>query len=251
MKLSIVSDVHITTREDESFHLFLQFLEKQKKIMPDSIILLGDIFDAVAGDQKRYLIKYHEIFEKIAELVRLGIKFIYFEGNHDMHLTKLFERVSKYYSFDSDCFEVVKKFRIIRDHKHSIYLSHGDELEGGKGYLKYKKFIHGGGMNWIADHIIPFHLLEFVANRASKKSRGINYVKYSSEKEQEKIRLSFRSIAQEVSQRYSVSHVFLGHSHLQDLYKKDDFLYGNCGYFTSLKEFILYDNGEVSFICMN
>ncbi len=248
MKISIISDIHVTDKEDVSFSLLLSFLNEQKKQCPDTIILLGDIFDVMAGYHKSYFEKYEEIFSSCAELISQGITIYYFEGNHDMHLEKLVAKAAIKFNFDCTKFIVERKYKVISDNDNSLYFAHGDELEGDDTYLSYKNIIHSSALKLFADYILPYKILELVAGSASKKSRGLNYQKYSSEEEKEKIKLRYRNIAKEVERDEGCHFIFLGHSHYKDLYNSDGMTYGNCGYVSATRSYLFYDNGEVNFV---
>ena len=248
MNISIISDVHLVPKRDEAYDYFIKFLTQQLSDHPDYIIFLGDIFDLVAGNHKQYLIDYEDIWQLISQLVHSGIKFIYFEGNHDLHLSNLLKRVAKKFEFNSCDIEVVRKYKIIYDGDFSLYLSHGDELEGSETYLKYKNFIHSKFMNFTANFLMPYFILDFFGRRASKKSRGLNYLKYSSEEEKERLKNRYREIAQKLNAQFSCSHILLGHSHYADLYHTDSWSYANCGYFSEEKQYISYLDGQLSFV---
>lgn len=247
MKISIISDVHVTDDKDESFHLLVRFLEQQKVVKPDVVVLLGDIFDVMSGYQRTYFRKYEQIFKLFSTLISRGVTFYYFEGNHDMHLGMLMKKAAVYFKFNSEKFIVERKFRILNDGDFHLYFAHGDELEDDQEYLAYKKFIHSKGLEVFANYILPYRVLQNVAGSASKKSRGLNYRKYSSQDEKDKIMWRFRTAAKNVGKEHKCNFVLLGHSHFKDLYREETVTYGNCGYVSASKEFLLYENGVLNF----
>ncbi len=245
LKIAIISDVHITDKQDSAWELFQRFLKKQEHLLPDKIILLGDIFDVLAGDGSYYLGRFYEIFGQMASLAHSGIRFIYVEGNHDLHLEKLFKRITKFYGLEDGWVKVYAKHYHLVDHSFNLFFAHGDELEGNEDYLRYKRVIRSLGVKLLVDIFLPSRLVEYVGRKASKKSRGQNYLKYSSEDEQIKIKNRFRQIAEQLWEKYDL--VFLGHSHLLDCFHKGDKAYWNNGYFPDTQQFVFYCNGTVEF----
>src|SRR5690606_2671583 len=95
MKISAISDVHVKDTNDKAHALLVDFFAHPLVQDSDYILLLGDIFDLMCGPHEEYLRKYQEIFSKMDELQKKGKKIFFFEGNHDVHLEKLFKKLWK------------------------------------------------------------------------------------------------------------------------------------------------------------
>ena len=90
MKIVAISDVHVKTPHDDADRVLCNFLTNPTVTTSDYVLLLGDIFDLMCGPHKEYLEKFGHIFDLIDNLIKKGKKVLFFEGNHDVHLAKLF-----------------------------------------------------------------------------------------------------------------------------------------------------------------
>jgi UDP-2,3-diacylglucosamine pyrophosphatase LpxH len=95
MRLSSISDVHISPNFPERMEMFHRFCKS--KIVKDShiIVLLGDIFDHMAGQKLQYLSQYKEYFELLTTILNDGKKLIIVEGNHDFHTDQIYMNAFK------------------------------------------------------------------------------------------------------------------------------------------------------------
>lgn len=109
-----ISDAHYNS----SRPIFLEFLKEIERgdIVCDELIFMGDMFDYLAYEISYSKIFYSEAIELINKIAQ-KIKIIYFEGNHDYNLQKIFPQVkiiplqSQPYFYENmllahgDCFE--------------------------------------------------------------------------------------------------------------------------------------------------
>ncbi|WP_084703645.1 UDP-2,3-diacylglucosamine diphosphatase [Bacteriovorax sp. Seq25_V] len=228
MNIYTISDVHIKP-DGQNVDIMKKFLALPFE-QNDSIYLLGDIFDLMIGPHNEYYKEYDWFFGRIKELLSQGIKVKYFEGNHDFHVEKLFQNVGvKVYKAP-----LKKSF-----HDKKILFCHGDEIEiGNPTYKKYKNFITSKPLNFIANKIMPYSLLNFIGVNASKKSRKRNKSRYGNPQENLKIRDSFRDAAEIASKEYGVEVVICGHSHYMDYFESDTLIYANNGYVPYTQSYI-------------
>jgi UDP-2,3-diacylglucosamine hydrolase len=241
MKVTAISDVHVKAPSDEADRLLLSFLQHPEVISSDYVLLLGDIFDLMCGPHEKYIRMYEHIFLAMDELQKKGKKIFFFEGNHDIHLEKLFKKVWKKNEV------VVCQSPVIQEIDGKLYyFSHGDEHEvDNLSYQRYIHFIRTKPMKFVADFIMPFSVLNFLGERASKISRkkGAKFF------DVEKVRNRFRTGVLTTT-KGSYDFVLGGHSHVKDQYSLpgSSSLYLNNGYALKSRTFLLIDNHCPRFI---
>lgn len=239
MKVSAISDVHVKVPHDDADHLLCHFLTNPLVASSDYIVLLGDIFDLMCGPHEEYLKSFGHIFDLMDQLQKKGKKVLFYEGNHDVHLKELFK---KRWPKDeivpnqgSDIFQIESKL---------YYFSHGDEHEiHNPSYQKYKAFITSEPLKYVANNVMPYKVLNFLGERASKMSRKRGSRTFNPDP----VRDAFRKgVAQTTEGRYDF--VLGGHSHVKDNYSLNEHsIYLNNGYALKEKTFIHIDNHKVSF----
>lgn len=241
MKIAAISDVHVKKPDDEAFHLLLSFFGHPQVKTADYVLFLGDIFDLMVGPHDSYLKLFHEIFSSMDELQKAGKKVLFFEGNHDVHLEKLFKKIWKHDEI------VVRQEPLICDiDGMSYYFSHGDEHEiDNLSYQRYIRFIRSWPLKIVADYLMPLSILDFIGERASKLSRKKGSRKFDAEE----VKWRFRQgVSQKTHGRFDF--VLGGHSHVQDLYQlpKSKSCYINNGYALQTKTFVFIEEHRPQFI---
>lgn len=238
MSFSAISDVHIEKLGDEPSSLMQEFFSSPEVINSHHIFLLGDIFDLMIGGHREYFKKYSFLFTLLAEAVQRGQNVYYFEGNHDFHLTKLFESFREEYALTRNNFYLVKDHHLHRENDHSFYFSHGDDIERENGsHQIYRKIIRGNFFQYIAEELLTLPQLNFVGGVLSRYSKKKNTINYSQKRTED----HFRRSARMIHKKFKVDHIICGHSHVQDLYSEETFIYGNCGHLPTSKKFLYYD----------
>ena len=231
MSIYMISDIHVKM-DGQNLEILKSFMSLPFE-KGDELYLLGDIFDLLIGPHQEYKKLYKFFFQRIDELISLGVPIHYFEGNHDFHLEKLLQ---------GHGVEVHKKPIVKKYFGKSVLFCHGDEIElGNLSYKIYKNFIQSRPLNVVANYVMPFKLLNLIGENASKKSRKRNKSRYGNSQENKKIRDSFRAAAKKASLIYGVEQVFCGHSHFKDDFTWDDKNYKNCGYLPYTKNYIVFD----------
>lgn len=241
MKISTISDVHIKNAGDEAEELLLKFLNHPLVLESDYVGLLGDIFDLMCGPHPIYLKQFEKVFNAIEELRKRGVKIVYIEGNHDVHLKKLFSKKWK-----SDEVMISQKHVLLKDNQYSYYLSHGDDHEvDNVSYQKYKSFIFSAPLRFVANYLLPYHVLEYVGRRASKKSRKKGFKVF----DESRVRERFRSGVEITNPEANI--IIGGHSHVKDYYTlKSGSTYINNGYALREKVFIHVDGVNAQFVSL-
>lgn len=242
MKISSISDIHMSEEESEREVILCQFLEDTRVLSSDYIILNGDIFDYAVGYRPSYFNRYKLFFKALKRILLKKIKVVFIEGNHDLHLKKTFHEFCKRNNLDERLFIYCPQFFQIRDGDTEFYFSHGDEIQGvQKSYLKYKKIIRSTPLKIVA-HLIPLFLFDYLAKKASKKSRE------KSSRYAESMRGKMRENV------LSMGHkgiIVLGHSHILDEWEYADLFYFNVGFFPKTKVFFHYNGKKPSLVKIN
>ncbi len=238
MRLVTLSDIHIKEIGDDGYRCLISFLGNPLTQTATHIALLGDIFDLMAGDHEQYIKRWQEIFEKLRLLCSKGVVVYVAEGNHDMHLTKLFERVRASWGVEAGHrLQVIQDYKIIEGLNKKIYLSHGDEFNQlDLAYLKYKKIIKNNFFKFVANFIMPLSVLDYVGKIASKKSRAYGERTYNEDDVRQKFRNGLGGLVPP-----NVNIVIGGHSHVKDDIVVGGFHYLNNGYPPKSKCFVVFD----------
>lgn len=241
MKLASISDIHIVSPGDHGWETLMAFLDHPETQSSDHIVLLGDIFDLMCGDHEEYLEMFAPFFAKIREILMKKKLIWYFEGNHDLHLQKIFDRALGEHSLYRTHFKLFMGPQTLKLGDDEVYLTHGDELDlNNVSYHRYRAFINTAPLKFIANHILPYALFDYLGKRASKKSRKRGSHFFNEEEVREKYRLG----AWEVSQG-KYKYVLAGHCHVRDIFQLSDHsLYLNNGYATRSHEFIVITPSE-------
>ena len=239
MRLVTISDIHIRELNDQGHDCLKDFLDHPLTRDATHIGLLGDIFDLMAGDHEAYVTRFHDIFEAMGNLCRQGKIVFFAEGNHDMHLSGLFKRASQSWGVEAaHRLQVLSKERLIEIDGQQVVIGHGDEYNRtDTTYLKYKSFIKKPWLAFVADHVMPLGFLDYVGERASKKSRAYGHRTHNEEEVRQKFRLGVEAMTPE-----TVSIVIGGHSHVVDEFRFKNKVYLNNGFPPKSRKFIAVDS---------
>jgi UDP-2,3-diacylglucosamine hydrolase len=240
MRITAISDVHIKQPHDAADSLLCRFLDHPLVQQSDYVVLLGDIFDLMCGPHQAYLSDYAHIFERLEKLMVAGKKVLFFEGNHDVHLQQLFNQDQREVTLQAAQYPVVETIA-----GKTYYFSHGDEHEvDNHSYQRYKKWILSPPLRFIANYVMPYWLLNFLGERASKVSRKKGSRVFNFERVKERFRVGVKTTTQG---KYDF--VLGGHSHVQDIFTFGNLptIYINNGYALKTKTFIHIFNHHVNF----
>ena len=81
----VVSDVHLTPRDPETVHLFLQFLRTEAE-GAGALHIIGDLFDFWLGRKQATMPGYAPILSALARLAEGGTEVTFLPGNRDFAL---------------------------------------------------------------------------------------------------------------------------------------------------------------------
>lgn len=253
MNITIISDVHIRNRDEKYYQKLLDFLACHYVASSDMVIFLGDIFDLMIGPHDEYFKQFPEFFNALEELIKKGKKIIYFEGNHDFHLKKLYLNFLNERSLDKSKLLYKKKSLRITVGENNVHMSHGDDIEiGNISYKIYKFLINNFVTSFLANYIVPYGVVHFIGERASKKSRKRNVEYYGTEEAQSIIKESFRKAASIVSKKRGDNIIICGHSHVKDDFiSSEGFRYINNGIFKRDNSIIFISNSNIEQVVLD
>lgn len=239
MKVAAISDVHVKVPHDDADRLLQVFFNHPIVREADYIVLLGDIFDLMCGPHSAYLEKFAHLFDLMDKAVKRGAKIYFFEGNHDVHLKKLFQKrwpLNELLLSQEPIVEMI-------DGK-TYYFSHGDEHEvDNEKYQQYKSLILSPPLKFVANYLMPYQLLNFLGERASKISRKRGSKTYNEDLVKERFR---KGVNTTTAGQYHF--VLGGHSHVQDVFELGPTsVYANNGYALKSKTFLLVEDHKISF----
>jgi UDP-2,3-diacylglucosamine hydrolase len=239
MKVVAISDVHVKAPHDDADRLLSRFLKHPLVASADYIVLLGDIFDLMCGPHKPYLHDYSHLFDLMEQHRRNGKRVLFFEGNHDVHLEKLFR-----FRWPNSEIKPMQLPLIETIDGKTYYFSHGDEHEvDNVKYQKYKNLITSPALRFVANYVMPYWLLNFLGERASKMSRKRGAKEYKEDVVKERFRQGVKIMT---SGNYNF--ILGGHSHVKDVFEiNESSKYVNNGYALKTKSFILIDDHQISF----
>ncbi len=124
-----ISDAHDNASRDGFYH-FLQDIQHHK-IKTTQLFLMGDMFDLLVG-QVTHTVKHYRKTINLINTLSKEIEIIYFEGNHDFNLQKMFPSVT--------IIPIQKQPLLCHFQNQTISLCHGDLYED-ENYLRYTKII--------------------------------------------------------------------------------------------------------------
>lgn len=193
--------------EERSSQKLLRFLRSlaSRERPATHLFLVGDIFDLWVGDHDFYEKRFAPIVAALADCRRAGIGIRYFEGNHDVHVKRYWEKRDVPCSVD----EVYEKLG-----PYLARVEHGDLINlDDTTYLRYRRFIRTGFMRGVAQWI-PAPVFQKIGDFASRQSRKRSSVKRrDSEKE---LRQMIRDHAVRAFDEAPFDLIVTGHMHIRD-----------------------------------
>lgn len=169
---------------------------------PAAFVLLGDIFDLWVGRHAYFLEKHAELLEKLDQLAAKGCEIHYFEGNHDLYLSRYFGKKQGYFvhpnSYKADWSGL------------KIRMEHGDLANpNDKGYLFLRAFLRNPIIRFVLNHI-PGSWVKSIGEKASEASR-----KYTDQFDEDSVAV-IRNYAKYLAKQDSFDYLITGHTHQKD-----------------------------------
>jgi len=207
MRAWFLSDIHLKSLNERNGNILLRFLlSLQDQTRPAThLFLLGDIFDFWVGDHTHYEKKFQPLVTAILQLQKQGLKIVYLEGNHDVHVVQFWRRHGIECHVEDQYLELAGQV---------LRISHGDLINpNDTAYLRYREFVRRWYMEKLA-HRLPAAQLERIGKVASLKSRKRSVGKREDRSEQ--MRKLIRSYAEKCYAEKPFDLLITGHMHVID-----------------------------------
>lgn len=234
-----ISDIHLTSLEENSSRLLLLFLRDTWENNPGDLYLLGDIFDVWVADHSIFIKRYKALVDEFKKIKSKGYKVVYFEGNHDLHLKKFWQ--------DEVGFEVYGDVGYFNIQGRVFRLEHGDLINlEDHAYQRLRRTLRSGPITFLAHHL-PGEFWNWFGTKWSKTSRK-NSSSYSQERQAEMKEL-IRSHAERAYNEKPFDYIITGHIHIVDdvvLSSKARSI--NLGTWLNGSKILKFENNEVHWI---
>jgi len=164
MKIIFIADAHLkgtTDPNQTSLAMFIDGLWGEAR--PDTLVLLGDIFDFWTGFNPIVYDRHLPILESLEALFSRGVDIVYIEGNHDFNMGTFFTSTLGAEVHADNC-------RLSVDGKE-FFIAHGDAVSMGFGYAMWRAFLRGRLFRVIKSLLSPKTVVR-VADFLSKRSRA-------------------------------------------------------------------------------
>lgn len=210
MEAVFLSDLHLTSLEERNGQTLLRFLTSlQSAAKPPAIFLLGDIFDLWVSDHEVFVERYRPLLDALKTLVDRGAKIVYFEGNHDMHLARYWEKVLR-----ADVRVAAGMFQLgdLR-----FRCEHGDEINREDfWYLVMRGILRHPVLEFFG-HSLPGRFWDGLGQRWSRSSRRRHARPPEVQAQREEsIRRLIRAHAEKVWEDDPFDVIVSGHMHVRD-----------------------------------
>ena len=163
MKAWFVSDIHITGPADSRLTVFEGFLRARLTDQTTHLFLVGDIFDLWVGGASFFAERYSGVVSLIRDLRAKGVRVVYFEGNHDLHLERI-------WSAQLGC-EVATEPKYYQLGRWLVRVEHGDLMNpDDTGYHFLRSVLRTPFVKWLAN-ALPGRVIQWIGNLMSRSSR--------------------------------------------------------------------------------
>jgi UDP-2,3-diacylglucosamine hydrolase len=138
-----VADAHLRGPSDPNQKQWIRFLSRLQP-SPDRLVILGDLFDFLAGSNRAAATAYHDVLS----LLKNWGPFHYIEGNHDFDLS------NETPGFKQAHFH--RRPTILNIGGISCLLRHGDRLDPkDTGSRLLRRTLQSGFVRFLRDHLLP------------------------------------------------------------------------------------------------
>ena len=208
MKAWFISDIHIKSLNERNSNILLRFLHSLQHKECTHLFLVGDIFDFWVGDDIFFYKKFQPIVEALIRLKEKKIEIIYFEGNHDVHITDFWQKKLGMKVFHEDqYFQIGNK---------KVRVSHGDLINSGDiAYQRYRK-VYRHKATEIITRSIPGLVFDRIGEMMSQYSRKKSSVRRRQGGED--LRKMIRQYAEQSYKENEFDYIITGHMHVKDEY---------------------------------
>jgi UDP-2,3-diacylglucosamine hydrolase len=162
MKVVVISDIHIFGADDPLYASLLALMAEELE-PGDHLVLAGDIFDFLVGNQPGLNRRYSAFFAALRKLGENGVHTTYIEGNHDFHLRENFAEVPALHVAAAETEIALSGKR--------VYVAHGDLVDrDDRGYLALRAFFRSPFIRFAA-FALPEAAVEWIGKRSAVSSR--------------------------------------------------------------------------------
>ncbi len=212
MSVWFISDIHLKTQEERNGEILLRFLhlliDEQKKA-PLTLFLLGDIFDFWVSDHRVFQKKFSKLVAALQALKQAGAEVIYFEGNHDLHLDRYWQKKLG--------IQVYKEAQYFHIQGIDFRCEHGDLINiEDEAYIKFRKFVRHPLVEFMG-HSIPGIVWDWLGQRLSSYSAKDSRV-YREEHEVI-MKKMIHAHAERSFEEKKFNYIITGHMHVIDVYE--------------------------------
>lgn len=199
-----LSDLHLRNSALDDISVLENFIAYLKKVNSQATIyFLGDIFDFWFGPASPVKKEVTNLINSLNEYNQKYGAVIFFEGNHDVHLTDYFQKFG---------FQVIKDYKIIEVQNKKIILEHGDLFNpDDKKYLFLRRFLRKSWMRILALYIVPSFITAgigyYFSNLSSKST------KIRSNEKSDRIKKTFIEYAEKRLIELNADIFIAGHTH--------------------------------------
>jgi UDP-2,3-diacylglucosamine hydrolase len=201
-----VSDIHISSAGDPKYQMFLRFLDACLRNRIRELFLVGDIFDFWIADRAFLTREYAECIVKLRQIVQMGIRVHYFEGNHDLDLGVFWQNSVGAMVYTDASYFNVDGLR--------VRVEHGDLMDPeDTGYLFLRRLLRHPFFVFLGRYL-PAPVLRWIGQKASLKSRG--YTTEVKTATDEEVRVKIRKHSMSIFRRSPYDIIVSGHVHVAE-----------------------------------
>lgn len=200
-----ISDLHVNSMQGDKAQVLLRFLiSLQPKASDTTLFLVGDVFDLWLGGHSYFADKFKPLIDELSKFTKNGGKLHYFEGNHDLHLKKFWEKKVGAKVYDEP--------EIFMFDDTVIRVEHGDEMDpNDRGYIFLRWLLRTWPVTMIILYL-PGFLVAAIGRWASRTSRTYT----NSKRDEEQIANVIHAHALKVYDERHFDVIISGHVHLRD-----------------------------------
>jgi UDP-2,3-diacylglucosamine hydrolase len=210
MNVWCLSDLHLKSDKDPQSQALVSFLEEifLTASPEDTLVLLGDIFDLWVGGHQVFYENYKKAVDAIAKLKTKGVRIIFIEGNHDLHIEPFWEKKIGA--------EVYVQAYYLNLPGLVVRLEHGDEInQEDKAYLRLRAFLRHPILKFLAQNL-PGVFWKFIGTKASQTSRSVSQKSRSKEGQDQRMIGQIRAHVQRAYNEKPFDLIVSGHMHIFD-----------------------------------
>ena len=200
MRTIFIADAHLKETCDLNYSMLLRFL-RELEGKTEALYILGDLFDFWLGFPSQPFRQFDAVLDALFALKRSGCRLVYFEGNHDFHLGRIF---SKHLGA-----EIHSGPAVLEIQGRRLFLCHGDQINrADRAYRLLRLVLHNRLVGAAVAHF-PSSLALAIKERIQQHSKAGYHAKKRRWDYREIIRAFARSICEQ-----GCDGLVTGHFHL-------------------------------------